>query len=68
MANSKKKKKNRVGKINYKHIGLVLLIIIVFYVLIYLCFKGEGFIPAGSNLTGIIRCQTPSTTIYILAP
>lgn len=38
------------------------------HVLIYLCFKGEGFIPAGSNLTGIIRCQTPSTTIYILAP
>lgn len=49
MVNSKKK--NSVGKINYKHIGLVLLIIIVFYVLIYLCFKGEGFIPAGSNLT-----------------
>lgn len=45
-------KKSKEKKSNYWAKGLFLAsVIVLFYVLIYLCFVGEGFIPTGSNLT-----------------
>lgn len=50
MANSKMK--NKMQKISYKHVGIVLTIVfIVAYVLVYVFFVGKGFIPVGENLT-----------------
>lgn len=47
-----KGKRSKEKKSNYWAKGLVLAsIIILFYVLIYLCFVGEGIIPTGNNLT-----------------
>lgn len=45
-------KKSKEKKSNYWAKGLFLVsVIVLFYILIYLCFVGEGFIPTGSNLT-----------------
>lgn len=45
-------KKSKEKKNNYWAKGLFLAsVIVLFYVLIYLCFVGEGFIPTGCNLT-----------------
>lgn len=50
MANSKMK--NKMQKISYKHVGIVLTIVfIVAYVLVYVFFVGKGIIPVGENLT-----------------
>ena len=41
-------KKSKEKKSNYWAKGLFLAsVIVLFYVLIYLCFVGEGFIPTG---------------------